>query len=90
MSIARENPTIKEITMAFVFQYEITVSYHDVRYTPDTLQYVTWGSVQEAIESIIFAHIFSPLPNEIRVVGKGYVLHGSEPRFMDFDIEPLH
>lgn len=40
-------------------------------------------SVQKAIESIIFAHIFTPLPTEIRVEGKGYVLHGSEsPRYI--------
>jgi len=51
---AQEDPTIKEITMAFVFQYEIT----------------------KVVESIIFAHIFTPLPTEIRVEGKGYVLCG--------------
>ncbi|KAF8814797.1 hypothetical protein BYT27DRAFT_7156558 [Phlegmacium glaucopus] len=50
----QENPTIEEITTAFIYQYEIT----------------------KAVESIIFARIFMPLPTEIRVEGKGYVLHG--------------
>ena len=36
------------------------------------------GFIQKAVESIIFAHIFTPLPTEIRVEGKGYVLCGSK------------
>ena len=35
--IAKRNPTIKEITMAFVFQYEITVSYIFIIYSNPVL-----------------------------------------------------
>lgn len=36
---------------------------------------------QKAIESILYAHIITPLPEEVCVEGVGYVLHGSKLHF---------
>ncbi|KDR80080.1 hypothetical protein GALMADRAFT_265265 [Galerina marginata CBS 339.88] len=32
--------------------------------------------ITKVVESIVFAHIFSPMPPEVRIEGRGYVLKG--------------
>jgi len=34
--------------------------------------------MQKAIEAVLYAHIITPLPEEVCIEGAGYVLRGSE------------
>ncbi|KAF8155612.1 hypothetical protein B0H34DRAFT_714036 [Crassisporium funariophilum] len=42
-----------------------------------TTAFVSQHEITKAVESIIFAHIFTSLPKSIHVEGRGYVLHGT-------------
>ena len=64
---------MKELTTFFLSQPEITVG---------PIAAFSWLSLilgsQKAIESILYAHIITPLPEEVCIEGAGYVLHGSK------------
>jgi len=40
---------------------------------------------QQAVENVMHAHTHTFLPEKIRLVGQGYILHGSQCGKLDFE-----
>jgi hypothetical protein len=70
------------LTTFSLSQFEITVGAFIVIHGLKMAHF--W--MQKAVETIVYAHIITPLPEEVCIEGAGYILHGSKWHFNEYRV----